>query len=161
MADRDYFLKIDGIDGESADSKHKGEIDIDSFSFGVSNAGSMAIGGGGGSGRAHFQDVTVTKSVDKSSAKLMLTCASGQHIKKAVLTCRKAGGEQMEYLVITMEDLLISSFQDGGGGGGLMPSESLSINYAKISYDYTPQSATGGAEGKVSAAWDVRGNVKA
>src|SRR5262245_7006243 len=97
MAAVDFFLKIEGIDGESTDDKHKGEIDIQSFSWGVTNTGSHGAGGGGGTGKSVFQDLHFTTHVNKSSPKLMLACATGEHLKKAVLTVRKAGKDQQEY----------------------------------------------------------------
>jgi type VI secretion system secreted protein Hcp len=90
----DAFLKIDGVDGESQDSRHQGEIELLSFSWGESQAGNVAHGGGGGAGKVSMQDFHFTMRLSKASPKLMLSCASGQHIKSAVLTLRKAGGEQ-------------------------------------------------------------------
>src|SRR5262245_14555266 len=110
----DYYLKLDGIDGESTDDKHKNEIDVESWSWGASQGGTMSSGGGGGAGKVQMQDYHFVMKGCKASPKLMLACATGEHIKKAVLTCRKAGGGQQEYLKITMEDCLISSFQTGG-----------------------------------------------
>src|SRR2546430_3152894 len=109
MAAVDFFLKIEGVDGESTDDKHKGEIDIESFSWGVSQSGSHGAGGGGGAGKASFQDLHFHTHVDKSSPKLFLACATGEHFKKAVLTCRKARQEQQEYMKITMSDCLVSA----------------------------------------------------
>lgn len=160
MSDKDYFLKADGIDGESSDSKHKGEIDLESFSWGLTQTGSMATGGGGGAGKAVFGDFVGGAFVSKASPKLMLACATGQHIKKAVLTVRKAGGDQMEYYKVTMEDCLISSYQTGGASSTI-PTDSFSIDFAKVTYDYTPQKADGTAEGKVSAGYDIKANKKA
>ena len=110
----DYLLEIDGIKGESNDSKHPGTIEVDSFSWGETNAGSHGSGGGGGAGKVNFQDLHFTTSVNKSSPLLALACATGQHIKKAVLFVRKQGGDQQEFYTITMEDLLVSSYQSGG-----------------------------------------------
>src|SRR5256885_3864946 len=98
MAAVDYFLKVDGIEGESTDSKHKGEIDVQSFSWGETQSGTFAAGGGGGAGKVAMQDFHFVMGVNKSSPKLMLACANGQHIKQAVLTCRKAGTDQQEYM---------------------------------------------------------------
>jgi len=108
MALFDAFLKIDGIEGESADSKHKAEIDIHSFSWGASNAGTFATGGGGGAGKVNMQDFHFTMGVNKSSVKLMLACAGGDHIKSAILTCRKAGKDQQEYLTYKLNDVIIT-----------------------------------------------------
>src|SRR5687768_12512993 len=102
MAAVDFFLKIEGIDGESTDDKHKGELDIQSWSWGVSNMGTAGHGGGGGAGKASFQDIHFSTHVSKASPKLMLTCATGEHIKKATLVCRKAGKEQQEYYKVTL-----------------------------------------------------------
>ena len=108
MAAVDYFLKIDGIDGESADSKHKGEINLQSWSWSEHQSGAHAAGGGGGAGKVSMADFHFTMHVNKASPKLMLACATGEHIKKATLVCRKAGKEQQEYLKITFDDVLVS-----------------------------------------------------
>src|ERR1700753_4105926 len=84
MAAVDYFLKIDGIEGESKDSKHKGEIDLDSWSWGANQSGTYHGGGGGGAGKVAMQDFHFVMKINKASPKLMLACASGEHIKKAV-----------------------------------------------------------------------------
>src|SRR5713101_6543722 len=110
MALVDCYLKIDGVDGESADHKHKGSIDVESWSWGESNAGTHGGGGGGGAGKVHMQDFHFVMKINKASPKLFLACASGQHIPKAVLIMRKAGKEQQEYAKFTMSDLLVSSY---------------------------------------------------
>jgi type VI secretion system secreted protein Hcp len=161
MAAADYFLKIDGIEGESQDSKHKAEIEIQSFSFGATQTGSFAAGGGGGAGKVSMQDFHFTVPVNKSSPKLMLACASGQHIKKAVLTVRKAGKEQQEYLKYTFSDILVSSYQTGGGGGDVMPVDQISLNFAKIEHEYKEQKADGTLGGSVKAGWDLKQNKEA
>ena len=163
MAKTDFFLKLDGIKGESTDSKHKGEIEIESFSFGATNTGSFsnAPGAGGGSGKVNFQDVHLSKLLDSSSALLMLACATGQHIKEGTLTCRKAGGDQQEYLKIKLNDCLISSYQLGGhGGDNLIPTDQFSINFAKINIEYMPQDAQGKVGNAVRAGWDLKANAK-
>ena len=114
----DYFLKIDGIQGESPDKTHKSEIEIESFSWGATpDAGTASHGGGGGAGKVQMQDFHFVMNVNKASPKLMLACAQGEHIKSAILTCRKAGKEQQEYLKVTFSDLLVSSYQTSGSGG--------------------------------------------
>src|SRR6202047_1477667 len=114
MALFDAFLKLDGIKGESADAKHKGEIDIMSFSLEVAQTGTQASGGGGGAGKVHFQDIHFTKKVDASSPLLFLNCANGSHIKEANFVVRKAGGEQLEYMKIKLTDVLVSSVSPSG-----------------------------------------------
>src|SRR5215510_1551623 len=98
MAAVDYFLKIDSVEGESQDATHKAEIDVLSWSWGESNSGTMAFGGGGGAGKVSMQDFHFTMNVNKSTPALMQGCANGTHFPTAVLTCRKAGKEQQEFL---------------------------------------------------------------
>lgn len=159
MAAVDFFLKLDGIDGESQDSKHKGEIDVESWSWGESQAGSHSGGGGGGAGKVSMQDFHFVMKVNKSSPKLLLACATGEHIKKATLVCRKAGKEQQEYLKITLSDLLVSSFQTGGSeGSGVLPMDQISLNYAKIEYEYKEQKVDGTLGGAIKAGYDLKAN---
>ena len=162
MALVDFFLKIEGIEGESTDSKHKNEIDVMSWSWGETNSGSHATGGGGGAGKVSMQDFHFVMEANKSTPKLMLACATGQHIPKAVLTVRKAGGEQQEYMKITMSDLLVSSFQSGGSGtgGNIKPTDQISLNYSKIEWEYKEQKPDGTLGGTVKAGWDVKANKK-
>jgi type VI secretion system secreted protein Hcp len=159
MALFDAFLKIDGIKGESQDDKHKGEIDIMSFSWGLSNAGEVT-GSGIGSGKVSFQDIHFVKKTDASSPLLMLNCAGGNHIKEANFVVRKAGGTQLEYLKIKLTDVLISSLKPGGSAGAL-PTEQLSINFSKVEMTYQPQGADGKAQGgPILAGFDVKANKK-
>src|ERR1700756_5770573 len=157
MAAVDYFLKIDGIEGESQDSKHKNEIPLDAWSFGEANHGTYAYGGGGGAGKVKMEDFHFSKKTDKASPKLFLACADGEHIKSAILTARKAGKEQQEYLQITFSDLLVSSFQTSGSGGGdITPVESISLNFAKIKVQYKEQKADGTLGGSTVAEVDLK-----
>ncbi|HKX30802.1 MAG TPA: type VI secretion system tube protein Hcp, partial [Blastocatellia bacterium] len=107
MATTDYFLKLQGIDGESQDSKHKNEIDLLSWSWGETNMGKESFGGGGGAGKVQMQDFNFSMKASKASSKLLLACANGDHITQAILTCRKAGKEQQEYLKITFKQCLV------------------------------------------------------
>jgi type VI secretion system secreted protein Hcp len=156
MAAVDYFLKIDGVDGESQDAKHKGAIQIESFSWGANNQGSFGFGGGGGAGKAQMQDFHFVMRVNKASPKLMLACANGEHIGKAVLTCRKAGKEQQEYLKFTFSDVLVSSYITSGSGGDIIPMDQISLNYSKIEYEYREQDAKGGLQGPIKAQYDLK-----
>lgn len=159
MAAVDYFLKVDGVEGESQDHKHKGEIDLESWSWGETNSGSHAAGGGGGAGKVTMQDFHFVMHVNKASPKLFLACATGQHIPKAVLTCRKAGKEQQEYLKVTFSDLLVSSYQTGGSGGSdVLPMDQISLNYAKMELEYKEQKADGTLGGAVKAGYDLKAN---
>lgn len=157
----DYFLKLDGVDGESHDHKHKGEIDLQSWSFGATNSGSFSMGGGGGAGKVSMQDFHFVMNSSKASPKLMLACATGEHIKKAVLICRKAGTEQQEYLKVTMSDVLVSSYQTGGAAhGGDTSTDQISLNFAKIEVEYKEQKPDGSLGGAIKAGYDVKANKK-
>jgi type VI secretion system secreted protein Hcp len=158
MAAVDYFLKLEGIEGESQDSKHKNEIDIESWSWNESNAGSHAYGSGGGAGKVAMSDFSFTMRVNKASPKLLLSCANGSHIKSGLLTCRKAGKEQQEYLKIKFSDLLVSSFQTGGSAGDVVPVDQIALNFAKIEYEYAEQKADGTLGTKVPVHWDLKTN---
>ena len=158
----DAFLKIDGINGESQDQNHQNEIDILSFSLGFTQTGTGAYGGGSGGGKVSASDVSFVHRTDSASPLLIQNCCTGDHVDKAVLTVRKAGGaSQLEYLVYTFEDVFISSVQPGGSAGGAdeIPLESFSLNYAKVSVDYQPQAAAGSGSGTVHGGWDLKQNV--
>ncbi|MEX0711522.1 MAG: type VI secretion system tube protein Hcp [Pirellulales bacterium] len=160
MAQVDYFLKLDGIDGESTDDKHKNEIDVLSWSWGESNMGTHAGGGGGGAGKVQMNDFHFVQKVNKATPKLMLGCATGQHIKEAKLTCRKAGGDQQEYLVVKFSDLLVSSYQTGGSQGDVVPTDQISLNFTKIEFEYKAQKPDGSLDAPVKAGYDVKLNKK-
>ena len=131
----DAFLKIEGIDGESLDKTHPNEIEISSFSWGVTNTGSGGSSGGGG-GRAVLQDFHFTMKTSKASPNLMLACALGAHIQGATLTCRKAG---FEFMKVRLFECLISEYDLGGDTGGDSPIDQMSINFVKIDFLYTVQ----------------------
>ncbi len=157
MAMVDYFLKIDGIPGESKDAKHKDEIQMLSFSFGETNAGTFASGGGGGAGKVQMQDFHFVMNVNKASPKLFLSCANGSHIKAATLTARKAGKDQQDYLIIKFGDLLISSFQTSGqADAGHLPLDQISFNFAKIDITYKEQKADGTLGGSTNVNYDLK-----
>ena len=158
MASVDYFLKITDIPGESADSKHKDEIDLESWSWGEANSGSHATGGGGGAGKVAMQDFHFTMRVNKASPKLFLACAQGTHIKEALLTCRKAGKEQQEYLKIKFSDLLIASYQTGGSTGDVVPVDQIAFNFSKIEITYAPQKPDGSLGSPVVHNYDLKLN---
>ena len=160
MSNVDYFLQIDGIEGESTDQSHLNEIDVLSWSWGETNAGTQAYGGGGGAGKVSMQDFNFVMTYNKASPKLMLACATGQHIPGAVLTCRKAGGEQQEYLIVTFTDLLISSYQTGGSSGDVVPVDQISFNYTKVEFEYKPQNRDGSLGSPITAGYDLKANAQ-
>ena len=160
MASVDYFLKIDGIAGESVDSKHKGEIELESFSWGETNAGPAHGGGaGGGAGRVEIQDLHFVMRINKASPTLMLACATGKHIKQAVLTARKAGKTQLEFLIFKFTDLLVSSYQTGGSAhSDTPPLDQIAFNFGTIEMEYRPEKPDGSLDQPVKAGWDVHTN---
>ena len=161
MAQADYYLKLDSIDGESSDDKHKGEIELLSFTLGGQHSGTGASGSGGsGTGRVQVHDMVVTKKTDKASPKLFLAFTSHQHIKKAELSCRKAGGKQDDYLKITLSDVVVTRYNKTGASGGphVIPTEQISLNFAKIEKEYKEQKQDGSLGGAVKAGWDVKAN---
>ncbi len=158
----DYYLQIDGIDGESTDAQHRNQIEILSFSWGQSNPGitNQAYGAGfGGSGKANFQDISFTSSASKASPKLMLAAATGQHIKSAKLFVRKAGERQQDFYKIELQDVLVSSYQASGQGGSI-PTDSFSLNFTKIQFEYSPQGADGTLDTPIKAGYDIKANKK-
>ena len=151
----DAFLKLDGIKGESTDSKHKDEIELDSYSFGATQTASAA--GGAGAGKVQFQDFHFSSRTSKASPTLMLHCASGQHIKEGLITLRKAGENPVEFIHIKLQDALISSYQLGGGGGNF-PADQFSLNFSRIEFEYRPQKADGTLDAPVTGGWDLKLN---
>jgi type VI secretion system secreted protein Hcp len=154
----DMFIKLDDIKGESVDDKHKGEIDVLSWNWGVAQTGSSQSGGGSGSGKATVRDLTFIKAVDKASPLLFQMCCAGKPIKTALLTCRKAGGTPLEYIKITMNQAIVSSVTHGGEKGDDALEETVTLNFASVNYEYVPQKADGSGDASVVKGWDVAGN---
>jgi len=152
----DIFAKIGDIKGESLDAKHKDEIEVLSFSWGVTNAGATAAGSGGGAGKATFQDLFFIHKIDKASPLLMRACATGTHLKEATITHRKAGKDQQEFLKYKFNDIIISSYQTGGSGhGDVVPTDQISFNFVKIEVLYKPQKADGTLDAGTPVGYDL------
>ena len=156
----DMFIKIGDLKGESVDKKHKEDIDVLAWSWGVSNSGSAHVGGGAGTGKANVQDLSFTKYIDKASPDLMLACCNGKHYDSALLTVRKAGEKPLEYLKITMTEVLITSVSTGGSGGEDRLTENVTLNFAEVKVDYVEQTAKGGTGDKPSMNWNIAENSK-
>jgi type VI secretion system secreted protein Hcp len=150
----DIFAKLGDIKGESLDSKHKDEIEILSFSWGVTNAGSMAHGSGGGEGKATFHDLSFVHNIDKASPVLMQACATGTHLKEATITHRKAGKGQQEFLIVKMTDVIITGVTHGGSSDGA--SENVSMAFAKVALEYKPQKADGSLDAGIHFKYDLK-----
>lgn len=155
----DIFLKLQGINGESEDSVHKKEIDVQGWSWGMANMGTAHMGGGAGTGKASFNDIIVTKYVDLASTSLMKACASGKHIPEAVLTVRKAGEKPLEYVIITMQKVFISNIQLGGSSGSEQTAENITLNFAEVDFAFKGQADTGSGEGGDSFKWNIPANA--
>jgi type VI secretion system secreted protein Hcp len=158
----DMFLKLGDIKGESMDSAHKEEIDIHSLQWGMAQSGSMHQGGGGGAGKVTMQNLSLNKSLDKASPNLMMACSSGQHYPEATLTVRKAGGSApVEYMIITLKEVMIASYQTDAGSGDETLREHIELNFGKVEVAYQPQKADGAKDGgPVKFGWNIRENVK-
>ena len=156
----DMFLKLDGIKGESKDHKHKDEIHIESFTWGLSQTGTFGSAGGGGAGKVNVHDISITKALDKSTPSLMLMCCNGKHIKEGLITVRKAGEKPLEYLKIKLQDILVSGVQHSGSSGGDLLSEALSLNFAKFQMEYQEQQADGSGQKAGEMGWDTKANQK-
>lgn len=153
----DYFLKIDGIPGEATDRNHAGQIDIESFSWGATNAGAAAATGGAGAGKVSFSDFSFAKLQDKASPLLLQFAASGKVIPKVTLYGVSAGEQRVDYMTITLSEVLITSFQSAGSAGSAQM-DSVSVNFAKIQYEYRPLGADGKFGPAVRAGWDLKAN---
>lgn len=153
----DIFAKIGDIKGESLDVKHKGEIEVLSFSWGVTNAGVKGPGGGGGAGKATFQDLSIVHNIDKASPKLLEACATGAHLKEGTITQRKAGKGQQEFLIIKMNDIVITGVALSAAGDQL-GSETVSLAFAKVALEYKPQKPDGSLDTGIHFKYDLKAN---
>jgi type VI secretion system secreted protein Hcp len=157
---QDWFLKIDGIDGESQVDGHKGEIEVESWSWGVVHEGAPGPGGGGASGKPTFHDFHFVANISKASPKLFLSCATGVHHKDALLTGRRAGAKTSEFLKYKLTDVQVSGVQHGGGSGQDMATEQFSLRYGRFDISYTAQKADGSAGAPVTAGYDLKTSKK-
>jgi len=157
----DYFLKIDGIDGESTDAKHKNEIEVETFSWGEQNQGSGGSGSGGGAGKVVPTPFHYTSRLTKASPKLMLACATGQHVKTAVLTGRKSGKAKLEFLSITFTDVQVSTYETAAvSPADAPPGDHVSLNFASLQMTYKTQKADGSAGETIVGGFDFKANKK-
>lgn len=157
----DYFLDLKGIKGEAQDDKKKGWIDIFSWSFGATQSGSGGhVGGGSGAGKVNMHDITVTKRTDTASCDLFLKTCNGKHYDEATIVSRKAGEKPLEFLVVKLKQVFVSSYQLGGSHGDDTPTESITLNFAQIQLEYQVQDKTGKGAKAGDAGWDVAANVQ-
>lgn len=156
----DMFLDIPPIKGESKDKSHKEKMDVLAWSWAMNNSGSAHVGGGAGAGKVNVHDLSITKYIDKASTNLMLSCCNGKHFDKATLIVRKAGEKPLEYLTITMTEVLITSVSTGGSGSEDRLTENVSLNFAKVKVEYKIQDAKGTAGPAGDMSWDIAANTK-
>ena len=156
----DCFLKIDGVDGESTDDKHKMWIELLSFSHGVSQPSSGAVSSGGARSaeRCDHQDFSVVKTLDKASPKLNLFCCNGKHIANVKVELCRATENKEKYMEYKMTDVIVASVRPGGSaqGGEALPLEEVSFNYGKITWNYIETDhKTGKPGGNLETHWDL------
>jgi type VI secretion system secreted protein Hcp len=132
-----WFLKIDGIEGDSTDEAHPGEIDVLSWSWGATNTRPPGAGGGGGVGRANFQNFQFVARISKASPTLFMSCATGVHHKAATLSGVRVGDKAKDFLTYKLSDVLVMSVHHGDGEGDV-PTEQFSLDYARFEMSFTP-----------------------
>jgi type VI secretion system secreted protein Hcp len=154
----DIFAKIGDIKGESSDAKHKDQIEVLSWSWGVTQSGSMTPGGGGGAGKPSFHDFSFSHHIDRASPLLMKSCATGAHIGEATITVRKAGKGQLDYLIIKMNDVVITSVAMSVAGEEPTTAENVTLRGAKVDLEYRPQKADGSLGVGLHFKYDIKAN---
>ena len=154
----DLFIKIGDIKGESQDDKHRDEIEVLSWNWGLNQPGSIGSGGGGGMGKVSFSDLTFSHHVDKATPNLMKACATGQHIKEAKMTIRKSGKKPQEYLIVIMSDIVITRVEPSGQSGEAGTSEIVSLRFGKVDLEYKPQKADGSLDAGIHFKYDIKLN---
>jgi type VI secretion system secreted protein Hcp len=157
----DMFIKIGDIEGESTDGKHEKEVDVLSWNWGMSQSGTTHMGGGGGSGKVAVNDLTFTKYVDAATHALMKACCDGSHYEEAKLTVRKAGKDALEYIKLTMKEVIVTSVSTGGSGGEDRLTENVTLNFAEFKLEYTPQKPDGTGDSAKEVAWNIAKNEAA
>lgn len=152
----DIFLKIDGIKGEATDVNHPNEVEILSWTWGVSESFISSAGSGVVGGIPKIANLVVSKQVDKASPNLLRACLKVKHIKDVVLTQRRPGAGKVNFLTITLQDVLIASLNDVEPGAAATPTETVAFNFAKVIYEYVPKKPNGQPDTPVTLKWDVK-----
>jgi type VI secretion system secreted protein Hcp len=159
---QDIFLKINGIDGESQDSSHKNEIEVLAWDWSIEQQSTMHAGSGGGAGKATVSDLSFEHFIDRASPNLMKYCLTGKHINEAVLVVRKAGGNPLEYLKLTMTDVIVTKVSPKGSvDDEVRMREKVALSFSRVKQEYVVQNAQGGSGGAVTAGYDIKGNKEA
>lgn len=157
----EFYLKLDGIPGESSDSKHKEWIEVISFHLAIEQEGASRSGGGESTvGKAQFSDFSIVKRLDKSSPKLALTCANGQHIASAKMELCQATKDKHPYMKYNLYDVVVSSVKPSGQNtSNTLPLEEVSMRFSKIEWEYTPMDHTGKVTAATKANWNLKDNT--
>lgn len=156
----DFFLKLGDIKGESKDHQYADWIEVLAWSWGMSQSGTMHTGTGGGTGKVSVQDFSVTKFVDKATPNIMQKCCTGKHYPEVTFIARKAGDKPIDYVKLTMKEVIVTSANTGGSGGEEQVTENVTLNFAHYKYEYTPQSETGAKSGALTQTFDIRRNTE-
>lgn len=143
----DVFLKLGDLKGESVAKDKEDQIEVLAWSWGMSQSGTLHAGTGGGAGKVNVQDLSITKYVDSATPNLVKACCKGEHFDEAVVTCRKAGGTPLDYLVITMTEVMVTAVSTGGSSGEDRFTENVVLNFAKFKESYQPQDSKGAKKG--------------
>jgi type VI secretion system secreted protein Hcp len=158
----DSFLKVGTVKGESVVKGFEDQIQVLSWAWGMNQTGTTHSASGGGAGKVDVHDIQITKNMDSSSPTLALACCKGTHYDTATLTMRKAGGTALEYVTITLTDLIVTSYSVAGSVGSDVLQDQLSLNFSKFKYSYQPQDNKGAKKGgAIDATYDIAKNVDA
>lgn len=166
----DYFLKIEGVEGESPDQNYAGWIQLQAWQWSEENAGRWGFGSGGGSGKVEMKDFEFRMVSNKASPKLFLMCATGEHVPQAKLVCRKSGNGQQDFLSVTFSNCLVSSFKTVGNmplgisekpeGDAVLPTDLISLNFARIEIEYKEQKNDGSMGAVIKSGYDLKLNSR-
>lgn len=151
-------LTAGGVNGESQLTGYENHIDVLAWSWGMSQSGTTHMGSGSGSGKVNVNDISFTKYIDSSSHALLQKCSKGEHIPEGVLKVRKAGGEALEYVVIELKNIIVTSISTGGSGGEDRLTENVTLNFEEFKYIYTPQEEDGSGGSEKEFAYNIAKN---
>jgi type VI secretion system secreted protein Hcp len=154
----DMYMRVDGVTGESKDSNHTGWTSIQSYSWGASQPGSMATGSGGGQGKVAFSDMSVIAPIDKASAAVLKYCANGKHLPQVEISVCKAGGQQVEYLRITLSEVLVTSVQQNAANSNDSVLVTYTFQAAHVKKQYWEQTDQGSRGSESTVGWDIKKN---
>jgi type VI secretion system secreted protein Hcp len=150
----EYFLKLEGsnFDGESV--KLDKNIDIMSWSWSEQNGAAVATGKGLSAGKVSASDMAINFRINRATPYIIKACANGEHLKSATITCRRAGTDPQDYLIMTLSPVVISSYSTSGSEGDDLPMDAISLCFGKLEYKYAPQKADGKLDKQIPISYD-------